>query len=329
MGVVVSGMRPTGPLHLGHYEGVIRNWIELQKSDRCFFFVADLHALTDRTEPEEVWRWSFEMVKDWLALGIDPDRATIFVQSHVSAHVLLATWLGMVTPVSWLARCPTYKDRVSELGAGSENQGLLSYPVLMASDVALYGADRIPVGEDQVVHLELAREIIRKFNSRFPGADLAEPQPLLTRTSRLTGTDGRKMSKSYSNTLEMSAPREEIEKRIRGMKTDEARQRRADPGEPLRCNLYPWHEIYSRDRTAEVQTGCRSAALGCVDCKKILIESVDDHLVGYRERRAALADEAVHALLERGAAAAAAAAAETVKRVRKAIGLVEPFGTSA
>ena len=319
MGTVLSGMRPTGLLHLGHYEGVIRNWLELQKTEKCFFFVADLHALTDRTKNDEIGKCSVEMVKDWLALGIDPNRATIFVQSHVPAHAELSALFGMVTPVSWLERCPTYKDRTLQLGEGSENLGLLSYPVLMSADIAVYGADKVPVGEDQVVHLELAREIIRRFNSHYPGSNLVEPQPLLTKASKLMGTDGRKMSKSYGNTLELSAAVEATSKRIRGMKTDEARKLRADPGEPSRCNLYPYHEIYSPDKTDEIQSGCRSAALGCVDCKKILFENLVSHFEEYRKKRNQLSDEEVIEIIKCGAERARMAAEAVMVRIRNAI----------
>ncbi len=317
-------MRPTGRLHLGHLEGVIRNWLRMQDEHECFYFVADVHALTDRYEPEDISQWSFEMIRDWLALGIDPAKSTIFVQSHVPAHVSLATLLGMVTPVSWLERCPTYKDRVAELGSGSENLGLLAYPVLMAADVTLYGADKVPVGEDQVTHLELAREVIRKFNARFPGARLVEPQPLLTSSPKLMGTDGRKMSKSYGNTVELAATAEETQKRIRSMKTDEARKLRTDPGNPDHCNLYPYHAIYSVEQTGEIRQGCTTAALGCVDCKKILMDSLDRALGEYRARRGTISDDDVRAVMAAGARRASAAAAETMNRVAQSVGMVLP-----
>lgn len=320
MSVVVSGMRPTGRLHIGHLEGVLRNWISLQADHQCYFFVADLHALTDRTEPETIAKWSIEMVKDWLAIGIDPDRAVIFQQSDVVEHTYLHTLLSMISSVGWLERCPTYKERISELGEGSENLGLLAYPVLMCADVALYGADRIPVGEDQVVHLEMAREIVRRFNTRFPGADLVAPQPLLTRTAKLLGTDGRKMSKSYGNTIELSATAEETNARIKTMKTDERRQRRQDPGNPDTCVLYPYQEIYSPDRTAEIREGCTTAGIGCVDCKKILMENYALGLADFHERRARLTDSDVRAVLAAGAERASAAARVTIRRVRRAVG---------
>lgn len=319
--VVVSGMRPTGRLHVGHLEGVIRNWLALQEEHSCHFFVADLHALTDRTDPGAIALWTTEMVRDWLALGIDPDRAVVFRQSDVLEHALLSTLLTMVTPVSWLERCPTYKDRVSELGEGSANAGLLGYPVLMCADVALYDADRIPVGEDQVVHLELAREVVRRFNATYPGADLVEPLPLLTRASKIMGTDGRKMSKSYGNTIELSVDPGEVQKLVRGMKTDEKRKLRSDPGNPDDCNLYPYHELYTPGRLDEIRAGCTTAALGCVDCKKILVESHALAMSGYRERRAGIDDARVRAVLEDGAARARAAARRTIDRVLAAIGI--------
>lgn len=324
MATIVSGMRPTGRLHLGHLEGVLRNWLKLQQTERCFFFVADIHALTDRNAPEDISQWSIEMARDWLALGIDPEKCVIFVQSHVPEHVFLSSLLGMVTPVGALERSPTYKDRTSELGESSENLGLLAYPVLMAADVALYGGERIPVGEDQVSHLELAREIIRKFNARFRGADLVEPQPLLTKTPKVMGTDGRKMSKSYGNTIELSASPEDIAKAIRSMKTDEARKLRTDPGDPDRCNLFPWQEIYTPDRLDEIRKGCTSAALGCVDDKTILRESIERELmVRHRKERALWSDEKISAVLKDGAAKAREAAQVTMKRVVTAVGLID------
>ncbi|RMH59131.1 MAG: tryptophan--tRNA ligase [Candidatus Hydrogenedentota bacterium] len=321
--VVVSGMRPTGRLHLGHLEGVIRNWLCLQEKYPCYFFVADLHALTDRTDPGELREWSREMVRDWLALGIDPEKTTLFIQSHVPQHAELAVLLGMVTPVSWAERCPTYKDRIAELGKASERLGLLAYPVLMAADVALYGADKIPVGLDQVAHLELAREIVRRFNATYRGSDLVEPKPLLTKAQRLMGTDGRKMSKSYGNTLELSAEWSEVEARVRKMKTDEARKRRTDAGNPENCNLFPYHEIYSKDRCEEIKQLCTTAGIGCVDCKKIFLENYARALEPYRQRRVRITDEEVEAVLKEGARRARAAAAETMARVRDAVGLMK------
>lgn len=314
-------MRPTGRLHLGHLEGVIRNWLVLQDQYPCYFFVADLHALTDNRDAQEMPEWTFEMVRDWLALGIDPGRATIFVQSHVPGVMFLATALGMTSPVSWLERCPTYKDRIQEKGRGSENLGLLSYPVLMAADVALYGADLVPVGEDQIPHLELAREVIRRFNSEWPGASLVEPQHLLTQSARLNGIDGRKMSKSYGNTLEISADPQEMHARIKVMKTDEARLRRQDPGNPDSCNLYPYHVLYSERKKDEIARDCRTAAIGCVDCKQVLMSSIDCALSEFRDRRESIGDEEVRRVIEAGAAKANAAAAAVVERVRNAMGL--------
>ncbi len=327
--VVVSGMRPTGRLHVGHLEGVIRNWLALQAANTCYYFVADLHALTDRSDPGEIARWTTEMVRDWLALGIDPAKAVVFRQSDVLEHALLSTLLTMVTPVSWLERCPTYKDRVSELGEGSANAGLLGYPVLMCADVALYDADRIPVGEDQVVHLEMAREIVRRFNLTHPGADLVEPQPLLTRAAKIMGTDGRKMSKSYGNTIELAASVEVINKQIKGMKTDEKRKLRHDPGNPADCNLFPYHELYTPTRLDEIRQGCTTASLGCVDCKKILMDSHAAAMSSYREKLSAISDARVREVLEDGGRRARAVARRTMSRVMAAIGIAGDIALDA
>lgn len=321
--IVVSGMRPTGRLHIGHLEGVIRNWLALQEKARCYFFVADLHALTDHRDPAGLAESAREMLLDWLALGIDPERAVVFVQSRVSAHAELAALLGMVTPVSWLERCPTYKDRLGELDADAgAGFGLLGYPVLMTADVALYRADSIPVGEDQVAHLEISREIVRRMNALYR-TDLVEPKPLLTAVPKLTGTDGRKMSKSYGNTIEISLGPDEIRRKVKEMITDPARVRRTDPGNPDVCRLFPYHLLYTRPREAEIRAGCTSAALGCVECKGFLVESLCAALEGYWEKRRswAAAPGRLRDAAEAGARRAAAAAAPTLEAVRSAMGL--------
>lgn len=321
--IVVSGMRPTGPLHLGHLEGVLRNWVKLQHQYPCYFFVADLHCLTDKREPGELAPYTIEMVRDWIACGLDPEKTTLFVQSSVPGHVYLATLLGMVAPVSWLERCPTYKDRVAELGASSANLGLLSYPVLMAADVALYDATLVPVGDDQVPHLELAREVVRKFNAAYPAAALVEPQPLLNRTPRLSGTDGKKMSKSYANTLDLAAAPDVIANRVRGMKTDENRKRRTDPGSPENCNLYPWHEIYSAAETDAIRRDCTTAAMGCTDCKGMLLKNLEPTLSEIRAKRAGISDDRIRDVLAAGSKKAAAVSQGVLDRLNAAVGFYQ------
>lgn len=319
--VVVSGMRPTGRLHIGHLEGVLRNWLRLQGEARCFFFVADLHALTDHRDPAGIAAATREMLLDWLAIGIDPERATIFVQSRVPAHAEMAALLGAVTPVTWLERCPTYKDKVAEADAGAgAGLGLLAYPVLMTADVVLYRADRIPVGEDQVAHLEISREIVRRVNALY-GTDLVEPEPLLAKVPRLAGTDGRKMSKSYGNTIEFGLGEDEIRAKVISMVTDERRVRRTDPGDPDRCRLFPYHGIYTKGRLDEIRRGCTTAALGCVECKRMLVDSISSDLSGFWERRAAWAarPDRLREVVEEGCRRARTAAAPTLSAVRSAM----------
>lgn len=289
---IVSGMRPTGKLHLGHLLGALDKWLDLQNSaeHRCFFFIADLHALTtQQTADRHIGTNSREMLLDWLAAGIDPEKTLIFQQSLVPQHSELFTFFSMVTPVGWLERNPSYKELKRELGEGQTSQlGFLAYPVMQAADIALYKGEGVPVGDDQVPHLELAREIVRRFNHEF-GLHLAEPQALLTPASRIRGIDGRKMSKSFDNAIYLSDPAAVIEKKIRSMQTDKKRVRRQDPGEPKDCDFFPLHEALSPSQIiSEVEVGCRSAAIGCVDCKKLLLPNLAQRLEPIREKRAQL-----------------------------------------
>ncbi len=344
---VVSGMRPTGRLHLGHYHGVLKNWIDLQHEFDCYFFVADWHALTTHYEEDSatindnVW----EMVIDWLAVGVDPSRATLFIQSRVPEHAELNLLLSMITPLGWLERVPSYKDQQNKLQERDlSTHGFLGYPVLQAADILLYHAQQVPVGEDQVPHIELTREIARRFNylygresgfeekaeeairklgkrgaklyrnlrnaytergdhealdkahallganQNLSNADserlygylegggrviLSEPEALLTEASKLPGLDGEKMSKSYRNTISLRDDAERIEKAVRAMPTDPARVRRDDPGDPTRCPVWEFHHVYSDEKTRNwVENGCRSAEIGCLDCKQPLIEAL-------------------------------------------------------
>ena len=288
METIVSGARPTGLLHLGHLHGALRNWAGLQESYRCFFFVADWHALTtDYQSPEAISEGTRAMVAEWLSVGLDPAKCTIFRQSDVKEHAELHLLLSMLTPVSWLERNPTYKEQLRELSERDlSTYGFLGYPVLQAADIIMYKAHRVPVGVDQAPHVELTREIVRRFNA-FYGPVFPEPQVLLTETQRLPGLDGRKMSKSYGNSVFLSDPPETIDRKLSRMVTDTARARRTDPGEPEKCPAFNLHKIYcTPEEIQEVSDGCRSAGIGCLDCKKVMIRHVIDDLAPFREKKA-------------------------------------------
>jgi len=285
--VVVSGMRPTGRLHLGHLHGALSNWVKLQEDHRCFFFSADWHALTtsyDRSE--EIKGAEREMFVDFVAAGIDPERATLFVQSEVKEHAELFLLLGMITPLGWLERSPSYKEVRENL---SDRElalyGFLGYPVLMTADIILYKATRVPVGADQVSHLELCREIVRRFAFHY-GPVFPEPAPMLTEAAKVVGTDGRKMSKSYGNAIELGESAESTTKKIMGAVTDPARKLRKDPGNPEVCGIFYLHRIYSAPETvAWVDQNCRTAGIGCVDCKRKLLEKLGADQERMRARR--------------------------------------------
>ncbi len=274
---IVSGIRPTGDLHLGHYLGVLKNWVDLQDEYRCFYFVADWHALTSEyRDPSIIQQSSKDMVMTWLSVGIDPEKSVIFRQSDIKAHAELFLLLSMITPLSWLERNPTYKELKEELREKDlSTSGFLGYPVLQAADIVLYHADKVPIGEDQLPHLELTREIARRFNHIYGGSILKEPKEILTEAPRVSGLDGRKMSKSYNNAIFIYETPESLKDKVMLMLTDNKRMRRKDPGEPDDCNLYPLHVQYTdQDKREEIQTGCRDASLGCVECKRILIENL-------------------------------------------------------
>lgn len=324
---VLSGMRPTGALHLGHYHGALKNWLRLQDSHDCFFFVADWHALTtarpqDRAQLE---RHVYDMVIDWLAAGIDPERTTLFIQSRMPEHAELFTLLAMSTPLSWLERIPSFKD-LAEKAPESASYGMLGYPLLQAADILIYKAGAVPVGEDQAAHVEVTREVARRFNHLYGQGQalLPEPQTLLTDTARIAGLDGRKMSKSHGNAIAMRESPESTAEKIRTMPTDPQRARRGDPGEPQRCPVWPLHELYSDTATLDwAAQGCRAAGIGCLDCKQPLIESVQRQQAQWRER----ADQylanpkQVHWIVEVGAERARAVARKTLREVRAAMGL--------
>jgi tryptophanyl-tRNA synthetase len=393
---VLSGMRPTGSLHLGHYHGVLKNWLKLQHEYECFLFVADWHALTTEYEDpaiiaESVW----DMVIDWLAVGINPGEATLFIQSKIPEHAELHVLLSMITPLGWLERVPTYKDQQEKLkDRDLSTYGFLGYPLLQAADILIYKAGYVPVGEDQVAHIELARDVARRFNylyGREPGfeeraeaatrkmgkkgarlyldlrkryqeqgdtealetaqaflesqqnislgdrdrlfgylegggrAILAEPYPLLTAESKMPGIDGEKMSKSYGNTIGLREDSDSVVHKLRTMPTDPARVRRQDPGDPEKCPVWKLHQIYSPEEVrAWVQQGCRSAGIGCLDCKQPLIDAVLAELAPIRERAEEyMSDrEAVRGIIAEGCETAREVARQTMEEVRQAMGLV-------
>jgi tryptophanyl-tRNA synthetase len=392
---ILSGMRPTGRLHLGHYHGVLRNWVELQQEHECFFFIADWHALTTAYEEREIISQNvWDMVVDWLACGVNPNLATLFIQSRVIEHAELHLLLSMIAPLGWLERVPTYKDQIEQLREKDlATYGFLGYPVLQSADILVYGAAGVPVGEDQVSHVELTRELARRFNHLFgrePGFEdkaeaavskmgkkqarlyrelrrryqengdaealheaqallesqqnltvadsarlagylegggrtvLSEPQALLTHAPRMPGLDGRKMSKSYGNTLSLREPAADIEHKIRTMPTDPARVRRNDPGDPDKCPVFDLHRVYSdADVRQWAETGCRSAGIGCLDCKGPLIESVKAEVAPIRERAEALEDDPEHVrqVIGEGCERAQGVARSTMQEVRSAMGL--------
>jgi tryptophanyl-tRNA synthetase len=388
---IVSGMRPTGKLHLGHYFGVIKNWLKLQDSNECFFFVADWHALTNKyKETSDLKQNIYDLVIDWLSCGINPEKSTIFVQSGVKEHSELALLFGMITPKSWLELNPSYKDlkfnlifqyirdflfgknikidqdklheivykafyhkkdidferltkdltdlkikqeivneivhniKEGDIGKDIDTFGFFGYPILMAADILIYNADAVPVGEDQLPHIEITREIARRFNNLYSPI-FKEPQALLTESSKLLGTDGRKMSKSYNNTIALSEPRETLEKKVLSMKTDPQRLKKTDPGRPEICNVFSYHKYFTDlQEVDKIQAKCRNAEIGCVECKRILFENIDKFLSPIREKRKEYEENIgyVEKIIIAGTQKAKEAAKENMKNVRNAIGLI-------
>ena len=392
---VLSGMRPTGQLHLGHYHGALKNWVKLQHEYECFYFVADWHALTTHYEEREIIGQSvWDMVIDWLAAGVDPSAAHLFIQSRIPEHAELHLLLSMITPLGWLERVPTYKDQQDKLKDRDLNTyGFLGYPLLQSADILIYQASYVPVGEDQVAHVELTREVARRFNylyGREPNFEtraeqairqlgkknarlyrdlrrryqeqgihealaearalvedhsnlthgdrerllgyldgagrviLSEPQALLTPESKIPGLDGQKMSKSYHNTITLRDEPGEIERKLRTMPTDPARVRRSDPGEPEKCPVWQFHKVYSNDATRNwVQQGCRSASIGCLECKQPVVDAVQAELKPIRERAQEYEanPDLVRNIVEEGCEVAREVAADTLDEVRRAMGL--------
>jgi tryptophanyl-tRNA synthetase len=324
---VLSGHRPTGLLHLGHLVGALSNWVEMQDDHECFFAIVDWHALTTHYENTSGLQESIlEVATDWLAAGLDPERSTLFVQSKVPEHAELHLLLSMIVPLPWLERVPSYKEQQEQLRGERDltTYGFLGYPVLQAADIVLYDANVVPVGEDQLPHIELTREITRRFNHLY-GRTLVEPKSRTTATPRLPGTDGRKMSKSYRNTLALADPPDQRRAKILQMMTDPARKRRSDPGNPDICPVYSFHKVFSKpDEIEMVNRECRVAGIGCVDCKKILADNLDQRLGPHAERRVELErrPEQVREVLAEGARRAREVAAGTMERVRRATNLL-------
>ncbi|MEG6616279.1 tryptophan--tRNA ligase [Peptococcaceae bacterium 1198_IL3148] len=325
-GTILSGMRPTGRLHIGHLS-VLENWVKLQEEYNCFYQVADLHALTTSFEETETIKNNVRgMLVDWLAAGLDPEKSTIFVQSEVPQHSELHLMLSMITPLSWLERVPTYKDQVQQLGKQGKDintYGFLGYPMLMAADIMVYRANAVPVGEDQLPHLELCREVVRRFNHLYQRQVFPEPQALLAKIKMLPGVDGRKMSKSYLNVINVAAEPDEIKNQVNAMITDPNRVRKTDPGNPDVCIVDKYHGIYVEAEHQGIREQCQKGEIGCVQCKKRLAQALDEHQTPLRERRNEVLKRPgyLDEILHEGAKKARAAAQQTMDEVRAAIGI--------
>ncbi len=323
--IIVSGTRPTGALHLGHINGALRAWVALQAEAECFFFVADWHALTtDYADPSGIRASTAEMVLDWMAVGLDPETSVLFRQSDVPEHAELHLLFSMIIPVPWLERVPSYKEQQEQLeGRDLSTYGFLGYPLLQSADILIYQALEVPVGEDQLPHVELTREVARRFN-RLYGDVFPEPKGTVLPPARVPGTDGRKMSKSYGNAIALTEDPASIEKRLTRMVTDPRRVRLTDPGDPKDCPTFRLHEIYcTEEEKAEVSEGCRTASIGCVDCKRVMIRRLLDDLAPIRERRAELASKPgiSEEVLAAGKERAGRVARDTMEKVRAAMGL--------
>ena len=316
-------MRPTGKLHLGHLLGALKNWVDLQDKARCVYSIADWHALMGEYEQShEIRGYITDMALDWVACGIDPDKSIIYVQSDVPEHLELQMMLACLTPLGWLERNPTYKEQLREITARDlQTYAFLGYPVLQAADILLYKADAVPIGEDQRPHLELCREIGRRFNSMYKREVFPDCKAILTPTPRLLGTDNRKMSKSYNNAINLSDTPEVIRQKVVKMITDPKRVRMADPGHPDECNVYSYYQVFAPDMEKEARHWCSNALKGCVDCKKIMAERLVDYLAPIREKRAELEKnkDFIHDVLAEGAKKARAIAQKTMAEVKEAV----------
>jgi tryptophanyl-tRNA synthetase len=320
---ILSGMRPTGPLHLGNLHGALANWKSMQDDYECFFFIADWHALTtdyDTTGP--IQGYIMDVFLDWLSVGLSPDKCTLFIQSHIKEHAELFLLLCMITPLPWLERNPTYKEQIAQLkNRDLSNFGFLGYPVLQAADIIMYKANGVPVGIDQAPHVELTREIARRFN-HFYGDIFPVPETILTETSKILGLDRRKMSKSYNNAIFLSDAADEIRRKVGEMITDPQRARRTDPGDPAVCNVFSFHQLYSNQEAIQrVDRQCREAKIGCVECKQMMAENLVGVLEPIRERRSYYEahPDTVRAIIEDGDQKAQAVARKTMEEVRAAV----------
>ncbi len=320
---ILSGMRPTGPLHMGNYLGALANWVNMQDQYDCFFFVADWHALTsDYENPGPTGEYVRQILIDWLSAGLSPEQSTIFIQSHVPEHTELYLIFSMITPVPWLERNPTYKDQIVQLqNKDLSTFGFLGYPVLQAADILMYKAQGVPVGVDQVPHVEITREIARRFNYLY-GDIFPEPDAILTETPKILGLDRRKMSKSYDNAIYLADSSEEIEKKVMQMVTDPQRARKSDPGNPDVCNVFEFHKLYTDQATVErIDRECRKAEIGCVECKKIMAASLIQAMAPMQEKRRYFEShpEIVDQIMADGSAKARTVAKETMAQVKDAI----------
>lgn len=325
-GRIFSGMQPSGKFHLGNYLGALENWVKLQHEYECFFSIVDWHSLTSSYEdPSKLPENIHNMALDWLSAGLDPEKNIIFIQSHVKQHAELHLLLSMMTPLSWLERVPTYKDKLQQLGAqGKEinTYGFLGYPELMTADIVLYKADTVPVGEDQLPHLELSREIVRRFNNLYKPV-FPEPQAYMSNAPVLPGIDGRKMSKSYGNEIPFAAAPDEIRAKVRLMVTDPKRIKKTDPGSPDICTVYTFHKLFNPEVSAEISQNCKGACIGCVECKKRLGEKMVDSLADIHLRRSALEANPgrIKEILAYGAERARKVAETTMQEVREAMNM--------
>ena len=323
---ILSGMQPSGKLHLGNYFGALKNWVSLQDEFDCYFFIADWHALSSLYEgPGRIKDFSFEVAIDWLSAGLDPEKCTMFLQSEIPEHAELHLILSMIVPVPWLERNPTYKEKQDEIkNVDMSSYGFLGYPVLQTADIVLYKADFVPVGIDQAPHLELSREIVRRFNKLYKKVFI-EPGAKISDIPKLNGLDGRKMSKTYNNTIFLSDGEKEIRKKVQSMLTDPARARRDDPGDPDVCNLYPFHKIYSpKSMQDEINTDCRTAKIGCGDCKKMLSQTMIEGMKPMMEKRQEFLarPDTVKEILRVGTLKAQSVAKSTLEQAKQAMKLM-------
>ncbi len=324
---VLSGMQPSGPLHLGNLVGALSNWVRLQDKYECYFFVADWHALTTGYgNPSQIKNWTVDLLMNFIAAGLDPEKSTIFIQSQVPQHAELHIFLSMITPLGWLERVPTYKEKKEQIkDKDLDTYGFLGYPVLQTADIIIYRAKYVPVGVDQVPHLEISREIARRFNYLYGKEFFPEPEALLTEFPKVPGTDGRKMSKSYGNAIYLSDDEKTVTEKIRTMVTDPARKRRTDKGDPQKCPVFDLHKIFStEEEKREIVEGCITAGIGCIDCKKVLIKHVIDSLKPIWDKRQHLINNpsVLIEIAREGSKKAKKVAEETLREMKELIGWI-------